>query len=276
MTINRRTTAAISAATTAIMLVATLAATSRSAGADTGPVRFEVLFDFTLDDGRNESCSYEKDVVNLTGDTIEVVTPTGAKLTIPAKGSERARIYDTDELNRLTNDEHDSLVFVVDGVDIADPLSTAQRCARNTTPTTAPPTTAPPTTAPPAVCDDGQVGTPPNCTTPTTAPPVTVPPTTAPPTTEPPTCPEDMTGTPPNCFAPPTTALQTTTSTIDTLVFDGSAQLIASPPVAVTNSTPDEELPFTGGSSTRIAMLGAAVLLAGLASIAAARRLAQR
>lgn len=99
--------------------------------------------------------------------------------------------------------------------------------------TTAPPTTAPPTTQPP-------VTTAPPTTQPpsTTAPPTTAPPTTAPPTTVPPGS-TTTTTAPPQTTVPPTTAPPTT-----------------QPPTP----PPDGDLPKTGGSTTDMTLLLAAIV----------------
>jgi len=100
-----------------------------TAGATEHPVEFTPVHSFTMADGRNPSCSYEKDLVNLTESSLEVVAPDGTLLDVAPSGSERIRLYDPAELLELTDGETKALVFVVDGLEVEDPLSIAPRCA---------------------------------------------------------------------------------------------------------------------------------------------------
>lgn len=102
---------------------------SSTAVAQSDAVRFETVFDFTLADGRNSSCSYEKDVIALRDAT--VVFPTGETHRMKAGDSERLRI--SDELaNDLTVNETVHIAVVANGVNVADTNSLAPRCADDT------------------------------------------------------------------------------------------------------------------------------------------------
>ena len=231
----------LTAATIAGLALITGAGTAAAQTSD--PVRFETVFDSTMDDGRNESCSYEKDIVNLGGAPVTVVAPDGTVIRVAAGGSERVRLYDVEALNGFTANETAPLEFEVDGVTVVDPLSVAPRCA---SPVTPPPTTVTPPTTVPAVV----------------TPPVTPPAPPAPPAPVTPTVP-----TVPAPVAPPA------------VVSDDSSTLTvkplspAAPPVPVLNDTPMTELPYTGVDADVLAGLAALLIGLGTATVKAANRM---
>ena len=226
--------------TLAFLLAFALTFAASPAGAQTPVVEFEPM-SWAQADGRNDSCSLEHDIINLTDATITVTVPAplqllgwnGAlfpidELVIGPGESGRVRLYDADKLKSATLNETTPVVFLIDGAPVANPLSVARRCGDPIVTTT----TAPPTT--------------------TTTPPTT---TTAPaPTTTAPTVPATTTVPPTTTTAAPKPT--TTTTQIPAVVLDLTG---AKRPIPVVWDGPADELPYTGGSIWLL--VGAAALL---------------